>query len=51
MPGFMYNGPLVYFAAFQNHIGFYPTSGGMDEFKEELSKHRQKQMKNQKEKK
>ena len=41
MPGFMYNGPLVYFAAFQNHIGFYPTPRGIDEFKEELSKYKQ----------
>ena len=41
MPGFMYNGPLVYFAAFQNHIGFYPTPVGIEEFKDELSRYKQ----------
>jgi len=41
MPGFMYKGPLVYFAAFQNHIGFYPTPNGVEQFKEELSKYKQ----------
>jgi len=41
MPCFLYNGPLVYFAAFRNHIGFYPTPNGIDEFKEELSRYRQ----------
>ncbi len=25
MPGFVCNGSLVWFAAFKNHIGFYPT--------------------------
>ncbi len=28
---------LVHFAAFKNHIGFYPTPNGMEEFAEELS--------------
>jgi len=28
---------LVYFAAFKNHIGFYPTPVAGEEFKEELS--------------
>jgi uncharacterized protein YdhG (YjbR/CyaY superfamily) len=37
MPAFRLHGPLVYFAAFKNHIGFYPTPGGIDAFKEELS--------------
>ena len=41
MPGYMYKGPLVYFAAFQNHIGFYPTPVGIEEFKAELSCYRQ----------
>jgi uncharacterized protein YdhG (YjbR/CyaY superfamily) len=27
----------VYFAAFKNHIGFYPTSSGIEAFKKELS--------------
>lgn len=42
MPGFMYRKrPLVYFAAFSNHIGLYPTPTGIEEFKEELSKYKQ----------
>ena len=28
MPAYMLNGPLVYFAAYQNHVGFYPYGGG-----------------------
>jgi uncharacterized protein YdhG (YjbR/CyaY superfamily) len=28
MPAFKLNGPLVYFAAFKNHIGFYPPVKG-----------------------
>jgi uncharacterized protein YdhG (YjbR/CyaY superfamily) len=42
MPAFKLNGkPLVYFAAFKNHIGFYATPTGHKEFAEELSKYRQ----------
>jgi uncharacterized protein YdhG (YjbR/CyaY superfamily) len=37
MPAFKLKGILVYFAAFKNHIGFYPTSSGVEAFKEELS--------------
>ena len=37
MPAFKLNGILVYFAAFKNHIGFYPTSSGIEAFKEKLS--------------
>ena len=33
--------PLVYFAAFQNHIGFYATPSGHEEFREELSPYKQ----------
>lgn len=33
--------PLVYFAAFKNHIGFYATPSGHSEFKNELSKYKQ----------
>jgi uncharacterized protein YdhG (YjbR/CyaY superfamily) len=39
MPAFRLNGVLVYFAACKNHIGFYPTSSGVAEFKEELSQY------------
>ena len=28
---------MVHFAAFKNHIGFYPTPSGIEAFKEELS--------------
>jgi uncharacterized protein YdhG (YjbR/CyaY superfamily) len=30
---------LVHFAAFPKHIGFYPTPGGIEQFKDELSKY------------
>ncbi|MEZ5009468.1 MAG: DUF1801 domain-containing protein [Chitinophagales bacterium] len=35
------NKPLVYFAAFKNHIGFYATPSGHSEFQVELSKYKQ----------
>ena len=37
MPTFFLKGNLVYFAAFKNHIGFYPEPRGIDEFKDELA--------------
>ncbi len=37
VPTFVLNGNLVHFAAFQKHIGFYPTPSGIEEFKDELS--------------
>lgn len=37
MPAFSKNGILVYFAAFKNHIGFYPTASGVYAFRKELS--------------
>lgn len=37
IPAFALKGNLVYFAAFKNHIGFYPTSSGTQAFKKELS--------------
>lgn len=37
MPTFRQNGILVHFAAFKNHIGFYPTPSGIENFKSELS--------------
>jgi uncharacterized protein YdhG (YjbR/CyaY superfamily) len=36
IPTFYLNGNLVHFAAFSNHIGFYPTSSGIAAFKEQL---------------
>lgn len=42
IPTFMLNGRnLVHFAAFKNHIGFYPTPTGIESFKKELSKYKQ----------
>jgi uncharacterized protein YdhG (YjbR/CyaY superfamily) len=37
MPAFKRNGILVYFAAFKNHIGFFPTSSGILAFRKELA--------------
>jgi uncharacterized protein YdhG (YjbR/CyaY superfamily) len=37
MPTFTLKGNLVHFAAFKNHIGFYPTPSGIEAFKDELS--------------
>ncbi len=37
IPTFVLNGNLVHFAAFKNHIGFYPTPSGIEAFKEELA--------------
>ncbi len=36
MPGYKYHGMLVYFAAWKNHIGFYPA-GALKAFSKELS--------------
>ena len=40
MPTFTLNGNLVHFAAFKNHIGFYPTPSGIEAFKKELSQYK-----------
>ena len=37
MPAYKWNGPLVYFAAAKNHIGFYPTPSPIEHFKKELA--------------
>jgi len=37
MPAFSLEGILVYFAAYKNHIGFYPTGSGVENFRKELS--------------
>lgn len=39
MPTFFLEGNLVHFAAFKEHIGFYPTPSGVEGFAEELSKY------------
>jgi uncharacterized protein YdhG (YjbR/CyaY superfamily) len=42
MPAYKLNGkPLVYFAAFKNHIGFYATPSGHAAFEKELAKYKQ----------
>jgi uncharacterized protein YdhG (YjbR/CyaY superfamily) len=42
MPAYKtYGKPLVYFAAFKNHIGFYALPTGHAEFAKELSKYKQ----------
>jgi len=40
IPTFFLNGNLVHFAAFKNHIGFYPTGSGIAAFQKELSKYK-----------
>lgn len=42
IPAFKLNGPLLYFAAFKNHIGMYPmTAGTKAKFAKELSGYEQ----------
>jgi uncharacterized protein YdhG (YjbR/CyaY superfamily) len=37
IPTFVLEGNLVHFAAFKNHIGFYPAPRGIEKFKDELA--------------
>jgi uncharacterized protein YdhG (YjbR/CyaY superfamily) len=37
MPAFKLNGIVVWLAAYKNHIGFYPKTSAIEEFKPELS--------------
>jgi uncharacterized protein YdhG (YjbR/CyaY superfamily) len=37
MPTFKLNGNLVHFAAFKDHIGFYPVPSGIESFRKELA--------------
>jgi uncharacterized protein YdhG (YjbR/CyaY superfamily) len=39
MPTFVLHGNLVHFAAFKNHIGFFPTSSPREAFREELARY------------
>lgn len=42
MPAYKLNGkPLVYFAGYENHIGFYATPTGHTAFEKELSPYKQ----------
>jgi uncharacterized protein YdhG (YjbR/CyaY superfamily) len=40
IPTFKLNGNLVHFAAFKDHIGFFPTSSGVAAFERELSEYK-----------
>lgn len=41
MPAYKINNkPLVYFAGYKNHIGFYPMPSAIEKFKRELSKYK-----------
>ena len=40
MPTFKMKGNLVHFAAFKNHIGFYPTPSGTEAFQKELARYK-----------
>jgi uncharacterized protein YdhG (YjbR/CyaY superfamily) len=37
MPAAKLNGILVYYAAYEKHIGFYPTGSGIEAFKNKLA--------------
>lgn len=37
MPAFKFHGMLVFFAAWKNHIGFYPSGSAITAFKKELA--------------
>lgn len=41
IPTFRLNGNLVHFAAYKNHIGFYPTPSAISAFSQELSPYKQ----------
>jgi len=40
MPAFKLNGILAYFAAFKNHISFFPTPSAVEVFKAELTEYK-----------
>lgn len=40
MPTYDLYGNLVHFAAYEKHIGFYPTPSGIEKFKVEISKYK-----------
>jgi uncharacterized protein YdhG (YjbR/CyaY superfamily) len=40
IPTFFLNRNLVHFAAFPNHIGFYPTSSGIAAFRKQLGRYK-----------
>ncbi len=40
MPAYKLNGPLVYFGAYEKHIGFYPTGTGVAAFQKEIASYK-----------
>lgn len=40
MPTFVLNGNLVHFAAFKNHIGFYPTPSAIKKFEKDIGEYK-----------
>ena len=40
MPAFEFHGVLCYFAAFKDHLSFFPTSSGVEAFKDELKNYK-----------
>lgn len=40
MPTFVLNKNLVHFAAYKNHIGFYPAPSGIETFEKDLKKYK-----------
>jgi uncharacterized protein YdhG (YjbR/CyaY superfamily) len=40
IPAFKLKSVLVYYAAYENHIGFYPTASGIENFKKDFSKYK-----------
>ena len=39
MPTFTQHGNLVHFAAYKNHIGFYPAPRAIEQFRDELARY------------
>ncbi len=40
MPAFTYYGPLVYFAGYEHHVGFYPGAAGIANFTKDIAKYK-----------
>ncbi len=40
MPGYKYHGMLVYFAAFKNHLSFFPGSSMLERFGKEVERYK-----------
>ena len=40
MPTYYLEGNLVHFAAYKNHIGFYPAPSGLEAFEKDIAKYK-----------